>query len=70
MMHHVPQAGLAALAVAGPVERVVRRHCALAQFAPAAAPQLDQVEQAQLGGAIRQCGTSDFDDATSLRGVK
>jgi hypothetical protein len=26
MMHHVPQAGLAALAVAGPVERVVRRH--------------------------------------------
>ena len=27
MMHHVPQAGLAALAVAGPVERVVRQHC-------------------------------------------
>jgi hypothetical protein len=24
-MHHVPQAGLTALAVAGPVERVVRR---------------------------------------------
>jgi len=24
MMHHVPQAGLTALAVAGPVERVVR----------------------------------------------
>jgi hypothetical protein len=26
MMHHVPQAGLTALAVAGPVERVVRPH--------------------------------------------
>jgi hypothetical protein len=26
MMHHVPQAGLTVLAVAGPVERVVRRH--------------------------------------------
>ncbi len=25
MMHHVPQLGLTALAVAGPVERVVRR---------------------------------------------
>jgi hypothetical protein len=25
MMHHVPQAGLTALAVAGPVERGVRR---------------------------------------------
>jgi hypothetical protein len=25
-MHHVPQAGLTALAVAGPVERVVRPH--------------------------------------------
>jgi hypothetical protein len=29
MMHHVPQAGLTALAVAGPVERVVRPHCAV-----------------------------------------
>jgi hypothetical protein len=28
MMHHVPQAGLTALAVAGPVERGVRPHCA------------------------------------------
>jgi hypothetical protein len=26
MMHQVPQSGLTALAVAGPVERVVRRH--------------------------------------------
>ena len=28
MMHHVPQAGLTALAVAGPVERGVRPHSA------------------------------------------
>ena len=27
MMHHVPQSGLTALAVAGPVERGVRPHC-------------------------------------------
>jgi hypothetical protein len=32
MMHHVPQAGLTALAVAGPVERVVRPHRADAEL--------------------------------------
>jgi hypothetical protein len=48
-MHHVPQAGLTVPAVAGPVERVVRRH-------------LGAVSLVGLILGLRQFGDISFDD--------
>lgn len=55
MMHQVPQAGLTALAVAGPVERVVRPHWAVAGTLPTVL-KLGPVEalRHQRGNAARQ----------------
>jgi hypothetical protein len=44
MIHHVPQSGLTALAVAGPVERGVRPHCRGVVSGELELEQLDRTE--------------------------